>query len=88
MALTLAPGIRVNAIAPSIVNTSMKDKIPPEILKRYRQRELIPLGIEPEGIADAVFFLASSLSKNITGSTSDVNNGVYLEIRKELLIAV
>jgi len=78
MALTLAPGIRVNAIAPSIVNTSMKDKIPPEILKRYRQRELIPLGIEPEGIADAVFFLASSLSQNITGSTIDVNNGVYL----------
>lgn len=78
MALTLAPGIRVNAIAPSVVNTSMKDKIPPEILKRYSQRELIPLGIEPEGIADAVLFLASSLSQNVTGSTSDVNNGVYL----------
>lgn len=78
MALTLAPQIRVNAIAPSIVNTSMKDKISSEILNRYRQRELLPLGIEPEAVADAVLFLASSLSQNITGTTIDVNNGVYL----------
>lgn len=78
MALTLAPQIRVNAIAPSIVNTSMRDKISPEILNRYRQRELLPLGIEPEAVADAVLFLASSLSQNITGTTIDVNNGVYL----------
>jgi 3-oxoacyl-[acyl-carrier protein] reductase len=78
MALALAPEIRVNAVAPSIVNTSMKDNIPPEILKRYIQRELITHGIEPEAVADTVWFLASSLSQNITGATIDVNNGVYL----------
>jgi len=78
MAITLAPGMRVNAIAPSVVNTSMMDMIPPEVLKLYRQRELIPSGIEPEAIANAVLFLASSLSQNVTGSTIDVNNGVYL----------
>jgi len=78
MALALSPGIRVNTVAPSVVNTSMKDKVPLEILKRYRQRELLTLEIEPEAIADTVFFLASSLSQNITGSTIDVNNGVYL----------
>jgi len=78
MALALAPGIRVNAIAPSVVNTSMREVIPPEVLMRYRQRELLPSGIEPEAIANAVVFLASSLSQNVTGSTIDVNNGVYL----------
>jgi 3-oxoacyl-[acyl-carrier protein] reductase len=78
MALTLSPRIRVNAIAPSVVNTSMMDAIPPEVLKRYRQRELLSSGIEPEAIANAVVYLASSLSQNVTGSTIDVNNGIYL----------
>lgn len=79
LAISLAPGVRVNAIAPSAANTPMLKDIPPEVLRQhYRDRELLSEVIEPETVADIVLFLASSASKNITGSTIDVNNGIYL----------
>lgn len=78
MAISLAPHIRVNAIAPSIVMTSMMNNIKKEILERYQQRELLTPTVESEAIANAAFFLASNASKHITGSVIDVNNGIYL----------
>lgn len=78
LALSLAPGIRVNAIAPGIVDTAMMKSIPQEILQHYHDHELLSELIKPEAIADVVLFLASNLSKNITGATIDINNGVYL----------
>lgn len=77
-AINFSPYIRVNAIAPGIVNTQMQKNIPKERLKNYRKSELIKEPIEPADIANTAIFLLSELSKNYTGSVFDVNNGCYL----------
>lgn len=77
-AINFSPYIRVNAIAPGIVNTQMQKNIPKERLKNYRKSELIKEPIEPTDIANTAIFLLSELSRNYTGSVFDVNNGCYL----------
>ena len=68
-------GIRVNAVAPGLVQTSMADSIAEpiraEMLKAIPSRRLA----EPEEIANAVLFLCSPLSSYITGHTLKVNGG-------------
>jgi len=78
LAVHLAPKIRINAIAPTVVKTEMMKQVPPDVLAKYRHGELLSECVEPEAVADAVLFLASSASRHITGSTLDINNGVYL----------
>jgi 3-oxoacyl-[acyl-carrier protein] reductase len=67
--------ITVNAVAPGVVLTDMGKTIPEEVQARMRAE--IPLSRfgEPEEIANAVLFLASDLSRYITGQTLHVNGG-------------
>lgn len=68
LARELAPyGIRVNAVAPGIINTDMVAKLPKEIIEPLIKT--IPFGRigEPEDIANAFLFLSSNLSSYITG---------------------
>jgi len=67
-------GIYVNGIAPGTIRTPMTIDEP------YKD-EMIPLGRlgEPEDIAEAVLFLASSASNFITGIVLDVNGGVVID---------
>jgi 3-oxoacyl-[acyl-carrier protein] reductase len=76
-ALNFAPYVRVNAVAPGIVNTPLIGKIPGWRLKEFRQSELLKDEIQPGDVADAVWFLLSDASKRITGSILDINNGGY-----------
>jgi NAD(P)-dependent dehydrogenase (short-subunit alcohol dehydrogenase family) len=77
MARELGPhGVRVNAIAPGAVNTSMSPSANDasrlaSLLKR------VPLGRigEPADIAGPVVFLASSMSAYVTGATLVVDGG-------------
>ncbi len=77
LAIELAPKIRVNAVAPSFVETDMvKDYIDtPD--KRERIRALHPLRdiAKPEDIAEAIYFLATPASRFITGQVLGVNGG-------------
>jgi acetoin reductase-like protein len=90
MALALAKhGIRVNAVAPGIVETDMWTQIdrewgalegkPPGEMKRTRVAA-IPLGrIEtPEDVANLYAFLASDEAGYITGQTYNVCGGLQL----------
>jgi len=76
-ALELAPhGIRVNAIAPGIVDTAQpRQGMTEEEISNLG--ESLPLGrvLEAEEIADTAVFLASDMSKQITGQTIHVNGG-------------
>ena len=67
--------IRVNAIAPGVVETEMGQSIPAE--NRAAMLTNIPLGrfAQPHEISNVVLFLASDLATYVTGQTIHVNGG-------------
>lgn len=67
--------IRVNAIAPGVVDTEMGQSIPEE--NRKQMLTNIPLGrfADPQEIARVILFLCSDLSSYVTGQTIHVNGG-------------
>ena len=80
MARELAPDrIRVNAIAPGMVDTDLLlGKIDDEGKQRVAQT--IPLGrlAQASDIANACLFLASDQSAYITGLVLDVSGGLHI----------
>ena len=75
LALSLAPQVRVNAVAPGLIATEMSLAIPTEI--REKMVDAIPLGRmgTPEEIANVVWFLLTPLSSYITGHVIVVGGG-------------
>ncbi|SDZ02131.1 3-oxoacyl-[acyl-carrier-protein] reductase [Proteiniborus ethanoligenes] len=70
--------IRVNAVAPGFISTDMTEKLPEKIVNEYLEKiPLQKLG-EPEDIANAVAFLASDMSKYITGQIIVVDGGILI----------
>jgi meso-butanediol dehydrogenase/(S,S)-butanediol dehydrogenase/diacetyl reductase len=71
-------GVRVNAVCPTVTNTPMSGGLEDneEVMARLRQR--IPLGriAQPDDIAKAILFLASSDAAFITGVCLPVDGGV------------
>ena len=67
--------IRVNAVAPGVVETEMGKSIPEE--NRQAMIKMVPLGrfAEPREIGDVVLFLASDLASYVTGQTIHINGG-------------
>ena len=80
LALELAPRIRVNAVAPSFIETDMVAPYVDTEEKRRRVASLHPLGRigRPEDVANVVYFLASEESSFITGQTISVNGGRFI----------
>ncbi|MFZ3231634.1 MAG: 3-oxoacyl-ACP reductase FabG [Pseudobdellovibrio sp.] len=76
MAMELGPrGIRVNAIAPGLIETDMISTIP----QLEEMKKKIPLGRFglPSEVAGVVAFLCSNDSSYITGHTISVNGGMF-----------
>ena len=71
-------GVRVNAIAPGLIDTSMTDQIGAE--GRAKLMESIPLGRSgsPDEIAKAALFLASDLASYVTGEVLKVDGGMAM----------
>lgn len=70
--------IRVNAVAPGVVDTEMGQSIPEENRKAMIQQIPLARFAEPSEISDVVLFLASDLSSYMTGQTLHVNGGWWL----------
>lgn len=80
LAKELAPrNIRVNAVAPGFIEGTNFHKVHTTRESAQKTIASIPLGRsgEPEDVARAVVFLASEYDGFITGSTLDINGGVY-----------
>lgn len=73
-------GIRVNVVEPGVIETEEAAKLPPEKYAQLqaRYRELTSLGRlgAPEEVADVVLFLASDLSRYVTGASVPVDGGI------------
>ena len=77
LARAMAPnGIRVNAIAPGVIDTAMTASPAHDEVKAQ-----IPLGKtgQPEDIANCALFLASDEARHITGEIIDVNGGLLMD---------
>ena len=79
MAKELAPsGIRVNCVAPGLIDTGMNRRLTREELVSFA--EDTPLGRigTPEEVAKAIVFLAEEDSSFITGQVLAVDGGVTI----------
>ena len=72
-------GITVNCVAPSFVATDMTAALKPEQLKAWTDTIPLKRAATADDIAGAVVFLASDLASYITGTTLDVNGGLYCD---------
>jgi NAD(P)-dependent dehydrogenase (short-subunit alcohol dehydrogenase family) len=75
LALSLAPKVRVNCVAPGWVRTAWGETASPAWQDRVRRET--PLGVWglPEDVANAAVWLASPAAGFVTGQTVRVNGG-------------
>lgn len=68
-----ADGIRVNAVAPGTINTSLLNNTPEETLNQIKSRIYMGQLGEPQEVANAYLFLASDLSSYVSGQILGVD---------------
>jgi 3-oxoacyl-[acyl-carrier protein] reductase len=78
LARSFAPEVRVNVLAPGLIDTAFAASLPEE--KRRRFAEATPLRRlgTPEDVARAALFLASTEAEFLTGATMLVNGGTVM----------
>lgn len=74
-AKALAPHIRVNCIAPGIVDTDMTSSAPAEFIQQQIESTPLKRMGSPNDIADTALYLASPLSRFVTGQMIVVDGG-------------
>ncbi len=75
LALSLAPDVRVNAVAPGLIATEMALAIPDDVLEKMVAAIPLDRMGSPEDIANVVWFLLSPLSGYVTGEVLVVGGG-------------
>ncbi len=79
LAKELGPsGIRVNAVAPGVIQTDMVKNVDPEVMEELRQETPLEQLGKPEQVADAIWYLASEQASFVTGTLLDVSGGFVM----------
>lgn len=79
LAKTGAPyGIRVNAVAPGIIDTHMQNTVTAEQMKNFLQNIPLKRMGSPEEVAKVILLLASSLTSYVTGTIIDIDGGLNM----------
>ncbi|MEZ0611492.1 3-oxoacyl-[acyl-carrier-protein] reductase [Fibrella sp. WM1] len=68
--------IRSNAIAPGFIETEMTGELNEKSIEEWKQSIPLKRGGQPDEVADACLFLASDLSRYITGQVLQVDGGM------------
>nr|AIW63012.1 3-oxoacyl-ACP reductase [uncultured bacterium BAC-AB1442/1414/561] len=69
-------GIRVNVVAPGVIESPAVDRLAPDQRARYEAMTSLRRLGRPEEIAGVVGFLASDLAAYVTGETIQVDGGI------------
>ncbi len=75
LAISLAPQVRVNCLAPGWIKTKWGEKAPADWQERAKRECLLDRWGTPEDVAKAARFLASPAASFITGQIVPVNGG-------------
>lgn len=67
--------VRVNSVAPGLVETAMTRDLPAEVRKRAEDESALGHAAVPEDVADPILFLLSDLSRHVTGQVIRVDGG-------------
>lgn len=77
MAAELAPAIRVNAVAPGVIDTPFHERYStPQRMKKFQENTPLKRNGQAADIARAIQFLVEN--NFITGETIDVNGGLFM----------
>ena len=79
LAIELGPlGIRVNSVAPGVVDTDLwaRNKAVPGVVERIEEQTPLRRWAQPDDIADVVAFLASDAARFVTGETLCADGGM------------
>jgi len=68
-------GIRVNVVAPGLIETSMTSGLAPEVREQAVRETVLGRAGSPEDVAGAVLFLVSPMSGHVTGQVLRVDGG-------------
>lgn len=77
LAVSFAPYVRVNSIAPGWVNTRMNQELDQEFIEKENQKIFLHTFGEPEQIAKVALFLASEDASYINNEVIRVDGGSY-----------
>lgn len=78
LARELAPGTRVNIVAPGIIATPMTEQLLHEKGQRLKEDTPMQRFGTAEEVASVICFLCSDLASFMTGETLHVNGGLYV----------
>ena len=70
--------IRCNAVAPGFIETEMTGELNEKAIEEWKQGIPLKRGGAPEEVADCIVFLASDMSKYITGQVLQVDGGMVM----------
>ena len=68
-------GIRVNCVAPGVIDTRMNGSLDSGTIKMLADEAALCRIGEPEEVAESVFYLATGGASFVTGAVLDVNGG-------------